>query len=254
MADKYGGELIYSSHDDYGPIEVVDFKNTLRSLHFGNATQQTGMLLINPVVLIHNYAQAMLTPLCWHAPKRILVLGLGAGAIPKYLLHFLPECTIDVVELRPEVVKVAEQFFNLNLNHERLNINYLSAEKYLEKISNENKNHKYDLIIIDIFLTDNEKDITIDIGSHVKTLKNILSDKGHISLNIIGCEYLNYSGLKEFQDAFTDQLFIIPVDASNIILLAGHNIITNENDINFTSTEKNYGLNFKQYFKQMSPI
>ena len=73
MSNKYGGQLIYSTRDNYGPIEVIDFKQTLRSLHFGNATQQTGMFLYNPNILIHKYTQAMLTSLCWHIPKNILL-------------------------------------------------------------------------------------------------------------------------------------------------------------------------------------
>ena len=85
---KYGGKLIYSTKDEFGPIEIVEFYNRMRSLHFGNKTQQTGMFLYNPVILIHKYTQAMLTPLAWQVPEKALMLGLGAGSIAKFLLHY----------------------------------------------------------------------------------------------------------------------------------------------------------------------
>jgi len=49
----YGGELIYQKTDQYGKIEVVDHQQKIRSLHFGNITQQSAMLLNNPFLLVH---------------------------------------------------------------------------------------------------------------------------------------------------------------------------------------------------------
>jgi spermidine synthase len=251
MSNKYGGQLIHSSRDNYGPIEVIDFKQTLRSLHFGNATQQTGMFLYNPVTLIHKYTQAMLVSLCWQKPKNILILGLGAGAMPKYLLHFLEDCYIDIVELRPKVAQIAEEYFSLPLKHKRLNIIYSPAEEFLEATTN---NNKYDLIIVDLFLTDKKKDITVDIASQVTKLKSLLTNDGCISLNIIGTEYLNYSALNLFQDEFNSGLNSIAVEESNVILLATNKQIPQEKQINFTALEKKYGLPFRQYFNKISPL
>ena len=45
--------------------------------------------------------------------KRVLVLGLGAGSIPDYLHRFLPDATIDTVELDPGVIDVAKKYFGL---------------------------------------------------------------------------------------------------------------------------------------------
>jgi len=251
MNNKYGGQLIYSTHDNYGPIEVIDFKQTLRSLHFGNATQQTGMFLYNPTILIHKYTQAMLTPLCWNTTENVLVFGLGAGAIPKYLLHFLNNCHVDAVELRPIVAQIAEEYFSLQLSHPKLNIYYSPAEEFLETTPS---TRKYDLIIVDLFLTNKKKDITVDIGSQIRSLKSLLTNNGCISLNIIGSEYLNYSALNSLQEEFKSGLFMIPVEKSNIILLATNNLLPQENQINFTALEKKYGLPFRQYFNKIIPI
>lgn len=60
MINKYGGQLVFSTRDKYDPIEVIEFQKSIRGLHFGNKTQQIGMFLYNPIVLIHKYTQAML--------------------------------------------------------------------------------------------------------------------------------------------------------------------------------------------------
>ena len=111
MTTKYDGQLIYTSKDEFGPIDVVEYHQSIRSMHFGNRTQQSGMFLYNHVVLIHKYTQAMLTPLCWKKPENTLILGLGGGSLAKYLLHFYPDIKIDAVDLRTEVVKASQQYF-----------------------------------------------------------------------------------------------------------------------------------------------
>lgn len=45
------------------------------------------------------------------APRRILLVGLGGGALPVYLHRHYPQAAIDVVEIVPEVVLAAERFF-----------------------------------------------------------------------------------------------------------------------------------------------
>ncbi len=45
--------------------------------------------------------------------QRILMIGLGAAVIPRFVHAFLPESSVDVVEIDPLVVEVAERFFEL---------------------------------------------------------------------------------------------------------------------------------------------
>jgi len=45
--------------------------------------------------------------------KRVLVLGLGGGVISTYLGRFLPDATIDTVELDPGVIDVAKKIFGV---------------------------------------------------------------------------------------------------------------------------------------------
>ena len=135
----HGGQLIHATEDDFGTIEVVEFQQSVRGLHFGNATQQSGMFLYNPNVLIHKYTQAMLTPICWYQPDTVLILGLGAGSLAKYLLHILPGIKIDGVDLRPEVIKVAQEYFYLPEEDENFALHYQLAQNYIDQNTHRNK-------------------------------------------------------------------------------------------------------------------
>ncbi len=45
--------------------------------------------------------------------RRIAMIGLGAAVVPRFVHAFVPESSIDVVEIDPLVVEVAERFFEL---------------------------------------------------------------------------------------------------------------------------------------------
>lgn len=248
MNNKYGGQLIHVTEDEFGPIEVVEFQQTIRGLHFGNKTQQTGMFLYNSVILIHKYTQAMLTVLSWQEPKKTLILGLGAGSMAKYLLRFYPDMHLDGVDLRPEVVKVAQDYFDLPEQNERFNIYFLSAQDFIKNHSDS----KYDLILIDLFLTKKGKDITVDISDCIDQLNQMLTAEGCLCINLIGSEYLGYSGLDELRRVFSHNIYTIPVELTNIILISSHSMLpVNGARIDFASMEKRLGLPLRQYFNQM---
>ncbi len=250
MNSKYGGQLIYATRDEYGPIEVIEIKQKLRSLHFGNKTQQASMFLYNPVLLMHKYTQAMLTPLCWNVPEKVLVLGVGGGSIPKYLLHYFPRVEIDAVELRPEVSRIAREYFSMELN-KRLQIHHDNAENFIDKSCQESR---YDLILVDLFLTAKDKDISVDISEQFSKLRKLLSSEGTLTMNIIGNTIDKYSGLTALHEVFDGNLYSMAVDKSNIILLASNGEIVHEDTIDFTTVEKKLSLPFRQYFHKMNTV
>jgi len=255
----YGGELIHQTRDDFGSIEVIDTQQKIRSLHFGNKTQQSAMLLNHPFILIHKYAQAMMLPLCWIQPKKVLVLGLGSGSIVKYLYNYFQDIHIDAIELRPEVVNVAREFFLLPECNQRFNIHYESAFGWLENASKNitAENEKYDLIVVDMFLTSKTgKDITIDISSMVNNIYHLLSEKGAITFNQLGNNIFSYSAFDALLAVYlTHQLFCIDIDSSNTILLASKSgIPANIPDETFRLFEKNYSSPFKNYFERLYPV
>ena len=253
---KYGGKLIYSTKDEFGPIEIVEFYNRMRSLHFGNKTQQTGMFLYNPVILIHKYTQAMLTPLAWQTPEKALMLGLGAGSIAKFLLHYYQHLQLTAVDLRPEVVKLGQEYFGLDQENDRFRIHYQDAAQFVSEQPMSNAN--YDLILIDLFLTHKDQDINVDISAFVDQLPRLLSATGFVCINLIGTAPTNYPAMDALRNAFDNHLYCIGVDQSNTIVLAGstepERLLNSNHFRDFTSLEKKLNLPLRHYTSNIRKI
>jgi spermidine synthase len=92
------------------------------------------------------YDQTMTAALAYPAaPKRILMIGLGAGSISTYLGRAMPAAQIDVVELDPGVISAGKDYFGLR-ETDRVRLIASDGRVYL----NRNK-VLYDLILLDAF-------------------------------------------------------------------------------------------------------
>lgn len=210
------GKLVHQTSDEFGTVEVVDYMDQFRALHFGNKTQQSISLLCNPYFLIHKYAQAMILPLCWLQAKRVLVLGLGAGSIVKYLYNYHPELIIDAVEMRPTVTDIAIEYFLLPRPDERFTIYNDTAENWL----NTNSNDNYDLIIVDVFLTTKSgTNITVDLSTSISQINNKLSKTGVATFNQLGNIVNTYPGFKNLIDVFNSNIGCIDIESTSSIIL-----------------------------------
>ncbi|AKF82995.1 hypothetical protein MFUL124B02_32065 [Myxococcus fulvus 124B02] len=78
-------------------------------------------------------------------PQRVLVVGLGGGAMPMFLRAVLPEAHIDVVDIDPDVVDVAKRFFGFR-EDARLKAHVADGRAFIEA-----KRPAYDLIFLDAY-------------------------------------------------------------------------------------------------------
>lgn len=80
----------------------------------GNFPIQSMMFRPRPEYLALPYMQAMLSSLCvgeFPAQGNVLQLGLGSGAINRFLRHYYPEITLRTVELSAALVDIYRQYF-----------------------------------------------------------------------------------------------------------------------------------------------
>jgi len=181
----------------------------------------------------------------------VLLLGLGGGSMAKYLLHFFPRVQIDAVELRPAVVRIAHDYFSLPENHQGLQLHYCAAEDFIQDT---HAAGHYDLIAVDLFLTARDRDISVGLGEQLDTLAQLMSSSGSICINIIGENPGKHPQLRELQRIFPDNLYMMRVDKSNIVLLARNGGVPLYEEIDFTTREKKLGLPFRHYFDQLADI
>jgi len=105
--------LVYSGQAGEHPVLVTD-EDGLRTLRFGTEERQTCIDLRAPWELQLAYTQWMITGLLFPPrPERFLLIGLGGGALPHFLLHHHPEARIDVVEKERLVIELAHAYFRL---------------------------------------------------------------------------------------------------------------------------------------------
>ncbi|WP_374242479.1 fused MFS/spermidine synthase [Zoogloea sp.] len=106
------------------PIDISE-ESGVRYLHFGSDWVQGAMRLRKPDALELEYTREMmagllLRPAPW--PARVLLIGLGAGSLAKFVHRHLPEAHTTVVEITPEVHAVARQYFRLPDEDARLRV------------------------------------------------------------------------------------------------------------------------------------
>jgi spermidine synthase len=81
-------------------------------------------------------------------PRTILIIGLGGGTLPRTLEQVLPQADIDVVEIDPAVVGVAQQYFGFRPD-ERVHLIVQDGRAYVRQSLRGSK--RYDLIILDAY-------------------------------------------------------------------------------------------------------
>lgn len=141
----YGGHLIFETYDSYGEIRVIE-QGAKRLLGFGPGDEQSACLKENPAALVFDYTQAMLLSLLYTEPRKVLLIGLGAGSLATCLHAHYGGCQLTAIELRQTVIDVAYRYFGLPRS-KRLRV---FCEEGLPGINNVHK--QQDIIFSDIYL------------------------------------------------------------------------------------------------------
>jgi spermidine synthase len=149
--------------------------------------------------------------------KRVLVLGLGGGSIPIYLHRFLPEATIDVVEIDPGIIAVAKKYFGIR-ETSRLHLIESDGRVFLTRHP-----EPYDVIMVDVF-TGSYIPFHMMTKEFYQLVRSRLSPHGVVAFNIWPAEKLFASNVRTLKLAF-DQLEFFnsgdeAIEATSAIVLA----------------------------------
>ncbi len=207
--DRYGGLLVHESFDEHGLIEIVD-KAGKRALHFGSEARQSTMSLAEPDKLLSHYLKAMM---CWQlfkeTPKNPLMIGLGGGLLAKYFFNTFPECVINVIEFRREVLKVARSHFGLPLDA-RIKVKIGDGVAYVKQQASQ-ASTQHDLLIVDAFDHQGMVAGTISLP-FFDECKTLLTDDGLLIINLWGTNKPLYAQIQwNLQQVFGEQVLYLPV-------------------------------------------
>jgi spermidine synthase len=162
-----GFRVLFEADSVYHHIAVVE-DDTARYLRFDRFIQ-SGMYLHDPFDSPFLYpAYAHLGLIFRPQAVRVLVVGLGGGSIPKRFWRDYLELKIEVVELDPMVVRVAEEFFGIQRDS-RMRIAVSDGRIFLR-----NTRQRYDIIILDAYFAES-------IPFHLTTKEFLLLVKSRLA-------------------------------------------------------------------------
>lgn len=216
---KYHGSIIHLSQDRFGIIEIVE-DNLTRSLHFGNAVRQSAMDLSRPEHLVLTYTRAMMGGLLLQSsPRNVLLIGLGGGSLAKFLLRYFPKCTIDAVEHREQVVKLAHGYFLLP-EDPRLRIHIDDGDAFVQREGSASSD-RYDLILVDAFDSAGMAD---DMGQSpfLDACRTLLTPEGLLVTNLWGSDRPRYTNVRRrLRSCFDANPLLLPAEGTtNVIAMA----------------------------------
>jgi len=208
------GEEIYRCYDQYGPIRL--FKNgPLRYLTFGLEAEQSCINMDAPHTLMHQYTQGMILALLFQPkPKRVTLLGLGAGCLVHALHGYDAGIDLVAVELREKVVTVAQQWFGL----ESVPNLVIYTEDAVEYMTNEQT--QSDFIFADIYNDDGMMEAQLSDEFMSNCFRN-LSENGVLVMNLWdqgGGSHPQAS--QAISDHFQNQCISCEIDEGNLIAYA----------------------------------
>lgn len=216
--------VVYSKESLYNDIFVRDYGDH-RYMMFTDKLLQSGMSKLDPTFHLFNYTRLMDEAALYFKPQasEFLLIGLGGGSIPKALLASRQSALVDVVDIDPEVINVARDYFDLPDSSE-LQAVAMDGRMFLRSTKK-----KYDVIMIDAYNS-------LSIPHHLVTkeyfgeVASVLKPDGIIIANIISNAEGEYSTffkslLHTINQVFPEwRLFLAEdensTDINNLILVA----------------------------------
>ncbi len=220
-------QIVHREHWDNLLVEVIDDGDT-RSLVFGGDVLQSSMSLSHPNRLILSYTQCMMASLLINEdPERVLVIGVGAGSLVRFLHSHLPSCRIEGIDNAPHIIKLARGYFYLPEN-ERLTIHNLDGFDYLRELP---APRGYDLILVDAFDGAGMAP-SIYHRACFELCRRHLRPDGILSINLWSGDEARMAEVRhDITDCFGPPLSLPVPNRGNVICLAGR-----QTDLNLLMT------------------
>lgn len=180
--------LEHSEQSKYSRIKVTRYDNT-RTLWFvrdnGDEVVESRVDLDRPDNLLIEYTRYMFMSYAFRPqPQDVLIVGLGGGSMIHFLQRRDPKVKVDVVEIDPAIVSIADRYFGVRSGG-NVKINVTDGFEYLDTTDK-----KYDVIYMDAFLRPSGGTDKTGVPLHLKTLafydqlKKRLNPDGVVMFNL----------------------------------------------------------------------
>jgi spermidine synthase len=217
LAFARGPVVLFDGPSKVNGRVIVTEESGVRTLRFSpDGSPQTRMRVSAPRQLVQPYTRAAMRALeLVPQPKRILIVGLGGGAMAMFLRERFPSAEIDGVEIDPVVVSAAKKHFGL-VTDEKLRAIVADGRKFLEGAK-----PGYDLIFLDAYAGE-------DPPAHLMTVEFLAAVRARLSPGGVAVanvgdasENTDYANVVRTWQAAFDALCVQAVaETANTIFLA----------------------------------
>jgi spermidine synthase len=199
-------------------IEISEERG-VRYLHFGSPWVQGAMRIARPWALELEYTREMMMPLVLRAdpawPASVLQIGLGSASLTKFLHRHRPDARLTVVEIAPDVVAAARQFFKLPDESPRLRIEIADGHDYMAAAR-----RRFELIVVDAFDAKGRSGMLDSIPFYLNCRAR-LADGGLVAVNLLDRRKGAQASLERLRIAFDDRVLVLPpCEAGNTVAIA----------------------------------
>jgi spermidine synthase len=213
------GRFLARDYDDFTDVEVSEVDG-VRALHLGSTTVQSAMRVSAPFELELSYSRgAMGFLLFCDDVRHAVVIGLGGGSIPKYIHRFLPGMRVTAIEINPQVVAAARQYFHLPDNDERLQVEIGDGAAYVREHPGE-----ADILVLDAY---DGKGLASDLSSQAfyDHCYDALSDNGILVVNLWGSDKYFDIYLQRIERSFGARVLTLTTGRpGNVLVFAFRNL------------------------------
>lgn len=191
----------------------------VRYLHFGSPWVQGAMRLRHPDALELEYTREMLTCLLWRDwalwPREILLIGLGAGSLAKFLYRHLPRARLRAVEIDSRIPAHAERHFGLPVDPSRLTIDIADGSIFVQQ-----SREQFDLILVDGF-DHRARAGALDTPTFYRDCLARLKPGGVMATNLFGNVRGFDKSLRRVEAAFDGRVLALPPGEMGNVIVFG---------------------------------
>ncbi|KIG17467.1 Spermidine synthase-like protein [Enhygromyxa salina] len=143
-------QILEEAHSDYNHVIVTE-QGSLRRMYFetdGRWLLQSTYELDRPDALHHEVFQTMVSSMLVQPQvRRMCMIGVGGGQLSNYLFRHVPGLELDVVDICPEVVRLACTYFGVPKSDPRYRLHVADGRVFIESLAPQS----VDLLVLDAF-------------------------------------------------------------------------------------------------------
>jgi spermidine synthase len=174
-------KLLFEKNSLYQYIQVIE--DTIKKERYVRNQKkeytQGGIYINAPEKLLFEFTQMGFVSLAFldKDPQDVLFVGLGAGAMPKYFAARYPESVIDIAEIDPDMLSVAQKYFYFKESG-KMKVHVDDGRLFVKRTKK-----KYDWIVLDAYQNDYIP-FHLTTLEFLKEVKSRLKDGGVVVANI----------------------------------------------------------------------